>query len=73
MPLPDPDDKSTYVTIPVNAEVLALWPDSTTLYKAKISSLPGRVRNRLDHYRVIYEDDNNEKKSAPINYVIDRP
>lgn len=41
--LPDPRDKSTYPPqfYPVGSEVIALYPETTSFYKARIVGLPG--------------------------------
>ncbi|KAK9897785.1 hypothetical protein P389DRAFT_61717 [Cystobasidium minutum MCA 4210] len=68
--LPDPRDKSTY---PINhyavgTDVIAMYPDTTEFYRAKVVATPGNKR-QSGNYKVIFEDDDNRVMTVSTDYV----
>jgi hypothetical protein len=48
--LPDPRDRSTYPSVPypIGSEVYALYPDTTSFYKARVVGTPTQNKVRFD-------------------------
>lgn len=78
VPLPDPRDRErTYPaqSFPIGARVMALYPDTTSFYRAVIISGPapekGKKKERV--YEVQFDDDDGNIKTVPIELVVDIP
>ncbi|KAI9291644.1 DUF1325-domain-containing protein [Neoconidiobolus thromboides FSU 785] len=61
---------------PVGHEVLALYPNTTCFYKATVKALPSQNRSKghhLNHYMVLFEDDDDTERWVEKNMVLDMP
>lgn len=73
--LPDPRDRSTYPSVPyaVGSDVYALYPDTTSFYKARVVGIPTGNKRQAQQYKLIFEDDNDEVKPVSADYVVEAP
>ncbi|KAH3745585.1 SAGA-associated factor 29 [Pelomyxa schiedti] len=82
--LVDPDDvielpeaSPDYVDFPIHTEVFAVFPATTTFYRAIVHDTPLRVKKnsrKLWHYSLTFENDNDEghtpQREVHVKYVI---
>ncbi|KAI5480208.1 SAGA-associated factor 29-like protein [Pseudohyphozyma bogoriensis] len=80
IPLPDPEDRArTYPAqpFPPNTAVMALYPDTTSFYSARVQSGPqaaahvekGKTPQLV--YMVKFDDDDDLMRSAPVELVVE--
>jgi len=78
MPLADPDaapnspmHPSSYPDFPAGHFVLALYPDTSCFYRAKVAE--DREKGFNKPYRVRFDDDEDQTHTVPAHWVVDFP
>ncbi|KAL8292126.1 hypothetical protein RQP46_001592 [Phenoliferia psychrophenolica] len=77
IPLPDKHGKFIY-DIPVGAAVMALYPDTTSFYRAVIVSGPEMIqaekgKKKERSYYVRFDDDDDALRRIPVEMVVEMP
>lgn len=84
LPLPDPSLPDSQPQLSVGSGVLALFPETTTFYRGRISALPppptgraaakrGEAAEIARSYRVIFVDDDGKPKPIVPEMIIPDP